>query len=248
MARHRETRAPPTPPPRAATTAQFVWLREICSRNGRTLRAVACCTVADQVGGRVLQLIRIVGVDRQDGVTGRRRARTSAARQPVGELVERVARRVREARGEQRLVAPQRLDEPRAGLVRGGGDLPHERRRFERRAAVGHRADDQQPLPGLKVEPDSYRELGIGAQLLLVHCTKIVIRRVQSRGVCCVEQEAAQRRHPSSELLTPRFLILAIGVLSLDVARRRAAVRSRRATICRSRTAPRATGASSRAA
>ena len=34
----------------AATTPQFVRLREICSRNGRTARAVACCS-ADTTSG-----------------------------------------------------------------------------------------------------------------------------------------------------------------------------------------------------
>src|SRR5207247_2985684 len=89
----------------------------------------------DQIRRRILQLIRIVGVDRQHRVPAVD-VLYEGGRQPRREFLERVARRVLKPAGEDRLVAPQRLDQPRARAVRGGGDLAHERRRLERRAAV----------------------------------------------------------------------------------------------------------------
>ena len=60
-----------------------------------------------------------------------------------------------------RLVAVKRFDERRAGAIRRRRDLPRERRRFERRAAVGERPDDHQPLSRLHVQRNPHRELCI---------------------------------------------------------------------------------------
>src|SRR5207244_2610887 len=56
---------------------------------------------------------------------------------------------------------PNCLDERRPGLIAGCRDVPHERRRFQRYTAIGERTDDQQPLSGTQVEPDTDRELAV---------------------------------------------------------------------------------------
>jgi len=62
--------------------------------------------------------------------------------------------RAREAREEERFIAPHGLDEPGPGAIRARRDVAGERRRFKRRAAVRERTDDEQPLPRLQVEAD----------------------------------------------------------------------------------------------
>ena len=59
------------------------------------------------------------------------------------------------------LVAVNRFDERRTGAIGCRGDLPRQWRRFERRAAVCERADNQQPLPRLHVQRNPYGELRI---------------------------------------------------------------------------------------
>jgi hypothetical protein len=82
-------------------------------------------------------------------------------RQPGGRFRERVGPGVAEPYELQRFVTPDRFDERRAGAIRAGRDMPHERRRFERHAAAGERPDDDEPLALLKVEADPDGELGI---------------------------------------------------------------------------------------
>jgi hypothetical protein len=148
----------------AATTDQFVSLREMRSRNGRTARAVACWRALMRCGSSPLQLVRVVGVHRQDGVAGVgvRRERLG---QPAREVVERLGGAVREPRHEHGLVAPEHLDERGAGAVGAGGNLTDERRRFQRDAAAGQRADDDQALAGLKVQTDPDGQVGIRGEV-----------------------------------------------------------------------------------
>ena len=62
-------------------------------------------------------------------------------------------------------VAPDRLDQRRAGRYAAGDDLPHQRRRFERHAAARQRADDQQPLAPPQVQTDFHGELAVRLEL-----------------------------------------------------------------------------------
>src|SRR5262249_24764663 len=112
---------------------------------------------------RVLQLIRIVGVDREHRVAVGGMPHQGVG-EPPREFGERVARRQLEARRQQRFVAPERFDEPRAGAVGGRGDGAHEPRRFERDAAVADRSNDEQPLARLQMEADTHRQIGVGPQ------------------------------------------------------------------------------------
>ena len=121
----------------------------------------------DDLRGRILEQVGIVGVDRQHRIP-RLHVLNEGLRQPARERRERLARRVRHARELLRLVAPERLDIARARLVGTGHDLPHERRRLERDAAVGERADDQEALAGLEVERDPDGEIGVSGELIVV--------------------------------------------------------------------------------
>jgi hypothetical protein len=82
---------------------------------------------AGQIGRLVLQQIGVVGVDRQNSVTGLRMLGERFG-QPCGELTERVAPRVAEPRELHRLVAPNRFDQFSAGTIGAGRDLADERR------------------------------------------------------------------------------------------------------------------------
>jgi len=86
--------------------------------------------LADERGGRVFQLIRIVREDRQDRVAGVD-VLHERGRQPRRELGERLAWGVLKAHQMHRLVAPDRFNERRAGTIGAGGDRAHERRRLE---------------------------------------------------------------------------------------------------------------------
>ena len=153
----RERSSRPMPALAAATTAQFVSLRETCSRNGRTSRAVACRTALDQLRRLALEQIGIVRADRQHGM-----ARGDVLGERLGQprriIAERIARRVLEPQRLLRLVAVDRLDERRSGAIRCGRDFTRERRRFERRAAVGQRPDNHQPLSRLQVQRNLARQ------------------------------------------------------------------------------------------
>ena len=89
-------------------------------------------------------------------------------RHPGREFAQRLARRVREPREQQRFVAPDHFDERGAGPIRARGDVPHERRRLERHAG-GERPEDDQPLAGLQIERHLDGELAVGLELLLVN-------------------------------------------------------------------------------
>jgi hypothetical protein len=58
-------------------------------------------------------------------------------RQPAGEFAERLFPGMLEACDEERFIAPQRLDERRAGAIGAGRDFPDERCGIERDAAIG---------------------------------------------------------------------------------------------------------------
>ena len=103
--------------------------------------------------------------------------------QPGRKVAERFARRVLEAERLLHLVAVDRLDERRSGAVGRRRNLPRERRGFERRAAVGQRADDQQPLSGLHVQRDLYGELCVGLQFVVEIHQHILVRACGSRAV-----------------------------------------------------------------
>ena len=91
------------------------------------------------------------------------------AGEPRGDLAERLGRRVAVAERRQRLVTPEHLDERGARLVRPRGHGAHERGGVERDAAVRERAEDQQSLPGLQVEPDADHQVGIAAEGQVIH-------------------------------------------------------------------------------
>ena len=90
-------------------------------------------------------------------------------RQPARVLVERVARRQAKPRQLHGLVAPERLHATGARAIGAFGDLPDERRGFERCPAVGERADDEQTLPGAEVQADVDGEIGVRAKQGIVH-------------------------------------------------------------------------------
>src|SRR5262249_46990816 len=115
---------------------------------------------AHQIRWFVFQLIWIVRVDGDDRVSSLGVV-VEGLGKPRRELAERIARRVFESRHLQALVAPDGLDQRRARAICGGRELAHERRRFDRRAAVRKRADDEKPLPRAEIQPDLYREVRI---------------------------------------------------------------------------------------
>ena len=164
----------------AATMAQLVSLREICSRNGRMSRRGRLQHGADQLGRLPLQQIGIVRADRQHGVTGRH-VFGERFRQPRRKIAERVARRVLEPQRLLRFVAVNRFDERRAGAIRRCGNLTRQRRRFERCAAIRERSDNHQPLPRLQVQRNPHGELRINLQLSIESIQRILNRLLQSR-------------------------------------------------------------------
>ena len=91
------------------------------------------------------------------------------AGKPRGGLAERLGRRVAVPERHQRLVTPEHLDERGAGVIRLRGHGTHERGGIERDPAVGKRADDEQPLPGLQVQPDADHQFGIAAERDFIH-------------------------------------------------------------------------------
>ena len=66
-----------------------------------------------------------------------------------------------EPRQQQRLVAPDRFDQLGAGTVGARGDRANQRRRIERDAAVGERADDQEALARLEIEGHADGQLAV---------------------------------------------------------------------------------------
>ena len=156
----RETRAPPSLVTRLPRRTSWSRSSTRARGTGRTARDTVCCTAPTQFRRLVLQQVRIVGVDRQHRVPGAN-VLGESVRKPGRELLEGIARRVLEARELQRLVAPQRLDKLRAGLVGTLGDASNQRGRLERRAAVGERPDDQQPLAGLQVEGNPNGQIAV---------------------------------------------------------------------------------------
>src|SRR2546423_1429184 len=87
--------------------------------------------------------------------------------QPRRKMPERVPPGVLETRELQRLISPDRLDELRARAIRARGDVPDERRRFERHTAIHQWSDNQQPLPRLQVEGDLDGNLAVSLEFLL---------------------------------------------------------------------------------
>ncbi len=71
----------------------------------------------DEFGRLVLKRVGIVGVDREDGVTGLS-VLQQRIRQPGGELVERIAWRVPVAQELKRFVTPERFDVSCSGAIR----------------------------------------------------------------------------------------------------------------------------------
>ncbi len=117
-------------------------------------RAGGCLLdLGDQARVLVFQVIRIVRVDREHRVVVLD-VFEEGAREPFRELSERLARGVLEPQEQQLLVAPQHFDQRRASAVGAHRDPTDERRRLERRAAVGERTDDEQPLAGSQVQAD----------------------------------------------------------------------------------------------
>ena len=148
----------------AAITDQFVWFREMHSRNGRTLRETTLLHRADEFGRLVLKRVGIVGVDRQDGVAGFG-VFEQRVRQPGREFVERIAWRMTKTQELKRFVTPERFDVSCAGAIRALGNLADERRGVERGAAVCDRTDDEQPLTRLEVERDFDGEIAVVASV-----------------------------------------------------------------------------------
>ena len=144
----RETRAPPTPAPAAATTDQLVWLREMCSRNGRTLArhgllharrpARAARPSADRDRSR-----------RSDSTAcPASTCSTSAFGQPRRELVERIARRVLEARAAAAPRRPRASRPARAGLYALAAICRTSGAASSDTPPLASGSDDQQPLAG----------------------------------------------------------------------------------------------------
>src|SRR5881628_4055242 len=89
----------------------------------------------------------------------------------------------------QRLVAPDCLDQLRARAIRARRDVPDDRRRFERHAAVHERPDDQQPLPGLEVQSNFDGELAVQLKPRLAIQTT-----PPSDAFYCTAQKSLRRR------------------------------------------------------
>ena len=116
-------------------------------------RAIACCTAPTRSAGCVLQQIGIVGVDRQHRMASldmlhqrvaaaRRRTRSNESR---GACLNRASCSASSPHSVSTSGAPARY-----ALAAMCAD---QRRRVERRAAVGERTDDQESLAGCRLRP-----------------------------------------------------------------------------------------------
>jgi len=133
---------------------------------------------ADELRRLVLERVRIVCVDRQDGMTGFGVPQQRVG-QPGRELVKGVARRVTVTNQLQRFVAPERFDVTCTSAIGAFDNHPDQWSGIERCPAVCNRSDDEQPLMRLQVEGNLHGELAVGGE----HGIMINRHRVPSQFV-----------------------------------------------------------------
>jgi hypothetical protein len=85
-----------------------------------------------------------------------------------------------EANEHQFFIPPDGFHQGRSCPVCRRSDLPRERRRLERCAAVGQRSNNQQPLAGLDIHRNPHRQFRVNAQSFIVHRPSSIVHRPSS--------------------------------------------------------------------
>ena len=124
---------------------------------------------ADQIGRLIFQLIGIVRVHGQHGMSGFGVFKQRLG-QPGREFSERIAGRMLESDKLERFVTPDDFDKGGSRPIGALHDVPDEGRRLERRAAACQRSDDEETLAGSQVKADFDGKLAVGMKSLVQIC------------------------------------------------------------------------------